>query len=120
MVVVPDFAPAATWVWPIQSFSAPALLPEIASQRAMPEVWLVSPLSSPARIWVSGRCHWSSLMRLLSVVWLVNIIGVCGGNGQKMRATMLQITLRVPPVSQENRALFLVTRQSSAGHRRYG
>src|SRR5579863_5224730 len=58
----PDFAPAATWVWPIQSFSAPALLPEIASQRAMPEVWPVSPLSSPVRMWVSGRCQWSSVM----------------------------------------------------------
>ena len=33
---------------------------------------------------------------------------------------MWQMTLRVPPVSQENRALFLVTRHFSAGNRRYG
>ena len=53
----PDLAPAATWVWPIHSFSAPTLLPEIASRRVIPAVWLVSPVSSPARIWNSGRCQ---------------------------------------------------------------
>ena len=30
---------------------------ETASRRVMPEVWPVSPVSSPARIWNSGRCQ---------------------------------------------------------------
>jgi hypothetical protein len=56
----PELVSGKTWVSPIHSFSAPTVLPEIASNRRIPVVWAVSPDSAPAKICRSGRCQISS------------------------------------------------------------
>lgn len=46
-----------TWVWPIQIFCDPTVLPEIASKRLIPEVCRVSPLTAFAGMCSSRPCQ---------------------------------------------------------------
>src|ERR1700733_13674574 len=41
----------------------------------MPEVCPVSPVSSPARTWDSGRCQWSSLMTAPQCSLSIGLVG---------------------------------------------
>ena len=60
VVVARTRCDAGTWVWPIQRFCAPTVLPLIASSRRMPEVWVVWPIRPAGAI----RCRrrWNGSM----------------------------------------------------------